>query len=38
MKIQILKSGNVKTKSFGACPFFIDVPPDGVDVRKPEQK
>lgn len=37
MKIQILKSGNVK-KVFGACPFMVDVPPDGVDVRKPAQK
>jgi hypothetical protein len=37
MKIQILKSSSVK-KVFGACPFFVDVPPDGVDVRKPEQK
>ncbi len=38
MKIQVIKSGNSKTKAYGACPMMIDVPPDGVDVRKPEQK
>ncbi len=37
MKIQVLKSGSVK-KVFGACPMLVDVPPDGVDIRKPEQK
>lgn len=38
MKIQVLKSGNTKTKPYNVCPMFIDVPPDGVDVRKPETK
>lgn len=38
MKIQILKSGNMNPKAYGVCPMLIDVPPDGVDVRKPEQK
>jgi hypothetical protein len=38
MKIQVLKSGNSKAKAYGTCPFMVDVPPDGVDIRKPEQK
>jgi hypothetical protein len=38
MKIQVLKSGNSKANTNRACPFFVDVPPDGVDVRRPAQK
>lgn len=38
MKIQIVKKGNLSSKAFGACPFFVDYPPDGVDVRKAGDK
>ena len=38
MKIQILKKGNIKVKTYGVCPFLVDYPPDGVDARKPQDK
>ena len=38
MKIQIVKKGNKNVKAYGACPYFVDVPPDGVDVQKPTAK
>jgi hypothetical protein len=38
MKIQILKSGDSKLKTYGACPMIVDVPPDGDDARKSMQK
>ena len=38
MKIQILKSGSGKLKTYGACPFMVDLPPDGDDARKAAQK
>ena len=37
MKIQILKSGNSKTKTYGACPMIIDVPPDGGAPKSKQQ-
>jgi hypothetical protein len=38
MKIQIIKSGSNKAKTYGACPFLVDNPPDGVDVRTPANR
>ena len=38
MKIQVVKKGNVKVKAYGTCPYFVDYPPDGVDVRKSAEK
>jgi hypothetical protein len=38
MKIQVVKKGTKNVKAFGACPYFVDAPPDGVDVRKPKSK
>jgi hypothetical protein len=37
MKIQVVKSGNNKP-SFGSCPFFVDVPPDGGTPAKASAK
>lgn len=38
MKIQVVKKGNVKVKTYSVCPFLVDVPPDGVDVHKPKDQ
>ena len=38
MKIKVVKKGSLSTKAFGACPYLVDNPPDGVDVRKSEDK
>jgi hypothetical protein len=32
MKIQIIKKANVQIQG-KSCPFFVDAPPTGVDVR-----
>jgi hypothetical protein len=38
MKIQIVKKGNIKVKPYGVCPWLVDYPPDGIDVRKPSDQ
>ena len=38
MKIEIVKSGNSKAKTYAACPLMVDLPPDGDGARKATQK
>ena len=38
MKIEILKSGSGKAKTYAACPLMVDLPPDGDGTRKATPK